>query len=86
MALNSGDKVTAKNELKAADESVAYTEIDFPLNETQKNVKSALFALNQNQPKMADKDLAKVENNLQISFSDLIATPVNQKTGAAANG
>lgn len=80
-ALKSGDKNTAKNELKLADESVAYSEVDLPLNETQKNLKAALTELNKNQPKQADKSLAKVESNLQFSFSELIETPVRQKAG-----
>ena len=83
-ALKSGNKQVASNELKAADESVSYSEVDLPLNETQKLGKSALIALNQNQSKKADQDLAKIENNLRVNFSEIIATPVNQKAGSAA--
>jgi hypothetical protein len=77
--LKKGDKKSAQNELKAAGEAISYSEVDLPLSKTQQNIKTALIALNQNDPNTATKQLALVENNLQINFTTIGEQPDHQK-------
>jgi hypothetical protein len=77
--LKNGNKKAAQDELKAAGEAISYSEVDLPLSKTRQNIQTALIALNENNPKAATKQLAQVEDNLQINFATLSDQPAQKK-------
>lgn len=74
-SLRNGNTSAAVGTLQQINASAIYTKISLPVRETQNNLSAAILALNQSDPRSADLHLQSVEDDVQISITQLNPKP-----------
>ncbi|HLD99313.1 MAG TPA: YfdX family protein [Bdellovibrionota bacterium] len=69
--LRNGNIRAAQEEVKKSGTSVIYTEIKVPVDQTRRNLNSALRSLDESRPGKADRSLKLIEDGLHITIAQL---------------